>query len=168
MTTCSVSRGAARSLLTLAAALSLSGCGVVFGGTTKDITVVSTPTESQLTTEPVTGSFTTPATLTLQRKTPYTLVVWKEGYRETQLPLQKSIRVVPLILDLFCLVCVIVDAATGGWWDLQPEQAVVELQVLEEDSGLQPITVSLSFDADAPDQVAVEATEPVMVELREQ
>lgn len=75
----------------LALAVSLSGCGVMFGGTTKDISVVSTPSEARLTTEPLTGSFTTPATLTLNRKTAYTLVVWKEGYREAQVPIEKHI-----------------------------------------------------------------------------
>jgi hypothetical protein len=156
---------------TLSLALFLSGCGVIFGGTSKTLSVVSTPTEARLTTEPLTGSFTTPATLTLQRKTAYTLVVWKEGYREAQFPIQKSMRVVPLVFDILFtgLIGVVVDAATGGWWDLQPEEASVTLERVDDSvDGPAVIEVRISTDEPAGDgKVRVDATEEVQLRIIE-
>lgn len=169
MTKSSRAGSAFRCSFALALAMSLSGCGVIFGGTTKTITVASTPTEARLTTAPLTGSFTTPASLTLNRKTAYTLVVWKEGYQEAQFPITKSMRVGPLILDILFtgLIGVVVDAATGGWWDLQPEEAAVTLVRLEDNlDGPAVIEVTISAGTgDAP--VQVDATEAVRVRVIE-
>lgn len=159
-----------RPIFALVLVMSLSGCGVIFGGTTKTISVVSTPSEARLTTEPLTGSFSTPATLTLNRKTAYTLVVWKEGYRETQFPIQKSMRVGPLILDILFtgLIGVVVDAATGGWWDLQPTEASITLERLDDDvDGPAVIEVTISKDVGGGGPIYVDATEAVRVRVIE-
>ncbi len=155
--------------LALALAMAIPGCGVIFGGTTKDISVVSTPSEARLTTEPLTGSFTTPATLTLNRKTAYTLVVWKEGYREAQVPIQKSIRVGPLVFDILIGgIGVLVDWATGGWWDLQPTEASITLERLDDSvDGPAVIEVTFSKDAGEGGPIHVDATEAVRVRVIE-
>lgn len=156
-----------RPLMVLAAALALSGCGVIFGGSTKTLTVTSTPSEARLTTEPLTGSFTTPATLELERKKSYTLVVWKEGYREAQFPIQRKVRAGPLIMDiLFGLVPVVVDAVTGGLWDLQPEMPSVTLERLEDGVGPETIEVMFSLDA-AGGPLQIDATEAVQIQVIE-
>ena len=153
----------------LALAMSLSGCGVILGGTTKTITVVSTPSEARLTTEPLTGSFTTPATLTLNRKTAYTLVVWKEGYREAQFPIEKHMRVGPLVFDILVgLVGVVVDWATGGWWDLRPTEASVTLERLDDYvDGPAVIEVTIWKDVGEGAAIHVDATEAVRVRVIE-
>jgi hypothetical protein len=155
--------------LVVALTLSLSGCGVIFGGTTKTISVASSPSVARLTTEPLTGSFTTPVTLTLERKKSYTLIAWKEGYRETQFPIRKKMRKGPLIIDILFtgLVGVVVDAATGGWWDLQPEEATITLERLDDSvPGPDVIEVTISTaTADAAAPLRVESTEPVRVKL---
>ena len=159
---------AIRPLAVLPLLIVLSACGTVFGGTTKMITVNSTPSQARLTTEPLTAEFTTPATLTLERKKSYTLIVWAEGYREAQFPIQRKMRAGILVLDiLFGLVPVIVDAATGGWWDLQPETAAITLQRLEDAThGPETIEVTISTSP-ATGEVSVGATQTVHVEVIE-
>ena len=154
----------------LALAMSLSGCGVILGGTTKTISIASTPSEARLTTEPLTGSFTTPARLTLNRKTAYTLVVWKEGYREAQVPIEKHMRVGPLVFDILFtgLIGVVVDAATGGWWDLQPTEASVTLERLDDHvDGPAVIEVTISKDVGEGAAIHVDATQSVRVRVIE-
>ncbi len=160
---------ALRYCFALALAMSSSGCGVILGGTTKTISVTSSPSEARLTTEPLTGSFTTPATLVLNRKTAYTLVVWKEGYQEAQFPIIKSMRVGPLIADILLgLVGVIVDAATGGWWDLKPADAAITLVRLDDDvDGPAIIEVTISKDAGDGSPIRVDASEAVRVRIIE-
>ena len=156
---------AVRAPLVLAAALSLSGCGVMFGGTTKTISVNSRPTEARLTTEPLTGTFSTPAILELERKNSYTLVLWKEGYEETQFPITRRMRTGPLILDILFtgLLGVVVDHFTGGWWDLQPETVSVTLQPLQD--GLEPIVVTISASESEDGALRVEADQPVRLRV---
>lgn len=168
MTRTTRSAPSVRPLLVLPLVIALSGCGTIFGGTTKMLSVNSTPSQARLTTEPLTAEFTTPATLTLERKKSYTLVVWAEGYREAQFPIQRKMRVGVLVLDiLFGLVPVIVDAATGGWWDLQPEVASVTLQRLEDfTDGPEVIEVTISTSP-VLGEVTVGATEIVHVEVIE-
>ena len=48
-----------RVLALVAVAFSVSGCGVMFGGTTETLRVSSSPAAARLTTEPATGTFTT-------------------------------------------------------------------------------------------------------------
>lgn len=154
-----------RLLSVVVLALALSGCGVLTGGTTKTISVNSNPSTARLTTEPLTGSFTTPAALELERKKTYTLVLWKEGYEETQYPIIRKMRTVPLIIDIFCLACIVVDAVTGGWWDLQPETVTVTLPPLQD--GLEPIEVRIFSGGDETAPIRVESTESVHIRLIE-
>lgn len=107
---------AVRIPVVLALAMSAAGCGVMFGGTTKNISVTSAPSAAVITTQPSTGMYTTPTTLSLERKHAYTLVLRREGYNEAQFQIRKSMRTGPLILDILFtgLIGVIVDAATGG------------------------------------------------------
>ena len=83
----------------VAVALSLQGCGVMFGGTTETIRVSSSPAAARLTTEPTTGTFTTPATLELNS---YVLTASLDGYRPAELQIRQEMRTGPLSL-IFCL-----------------------------------------------------------------
>ena len=87
-----------RPLVALTLVMLLTGCGVIFGGTTKNISVTSAPSAATITTEPSTAMSTTPTTLNLQRKNEYTLIARREGYNEAQFRIRKSMRTGPLIL----------------------------------------------------------------------
>jgi len=127
------SRAVRRVISTVGMVLVMSGCGVITGGTTKTINVVSVPTAASISSNPSSGTFTTPTALELERKNSYTLIATKEGYSEAQFQLQRRMRTGPLILDILFtgLLGVIVDAATGGWYDLQPEMVTISMEQLD-------------------------------------
>ena len=157
-----------RPLLTLTLAMSLTGCGVMFGGTTKNISITSAPSAATITTSPQTGTTTTPTTLSLERKNNYTLIATRDGYNEAQFQIRKSMRTGPLILDILFtgLLGVVVDWAIGGWWDLKPEDANITLERADDNAdGPQLIQVSISSSEDDPGFLIVDATERVQIEL---
>ena len=157
------------SVLTALALLPLlAGCGVMFGGTTKTISVTSAPSAATLSTSPSTAQFTTPASMELERKNSYTITATKEGYREAQAQIQKRMRTGPLILDILFtgLIGVVIDAATGGWYDLQPENVTMALEQMDPaQDGPDVIEVTVSFDEDEAGVAIVESTEAVQVEV---
>ena len=120
-------------LLTACSILALPGCGVMSGGTTKIVSVASSPSAATITSSPSSGTFTTPASLELERKNSYTLIANKDGYSEATFQLQRRMRTGPLILDILFtgLIGVIVDAATGGWYDLKPETVTISMEQLD-------------------------------------
>ena len=89
-----------RTVLLVTVAFSVAGCGVIFGGTSETIRVVSTPAAARLTTQPASGTFTTPASLTLQRKNSYVLTAAMDGYQPAELQIRQEMRTGPLILDI--------------------------------------------------------------------
>jgi hypothetical protein len=70
-----------RKLGLLFMAASLTGCGAIMHGNRQDITVQSTPSGAKVETSPVSGIYSTPATLTLERKNSYVLTFTKEAIR---------------------------------------------------------------------------------------
>ncbi len=159
---------AVRGLSVFALAISVVGCGTMFGGTTKNISVTSAPSAATITTNPSTAVFTTPTTLNLQRKNEYTLIARRDGYNEAQFQIRKSMRAGPLILDILFtgLLGVIVDAATGGWWDLNPEDVTLVLERVDDSvDGPVAIEVSISSSRNDPGSMVIDATEPVQIEL---
>lgn len=158
-----------RFLALVGTVLGLSGCGVMFGGTTKTISVTSAPNGATLTTVPSTAQFTTPASLELERKNSYTITASREGYQDAQAQIQKRMRVGPLILDILFtgLVGVVIDAATGGWYDLQPANVTMALEQTDPAlPGPDRITVILSFEeTEEGVEATVEADAPVRIDV---
>jgi hypothetical protein len=155
-------------LLTLLLVLPLAGCATIMGGGTQLVTVSSAPSEATITADPEAGTFTTPASLQLERKFGYTLTATRDGYRPATARLTKKMRVGPLIADILLtgLIGVIVDGVTGAWYELQP--AVVTL-VLEQsnplDEGPDVIEVTLSVDEEKDGLTEIRATSPVQIEV---
>jgi hypothetical protein len=140
------------------------GCGLVFGGSRQVIRANSSPDGAKISTVPMTADYTTPASLSFERKNNYTLIFEKEGYKSAKFEIQKHVRGGIVVLDiLFGLVPVIVDAATGAWNGLSPDVATVTLEKLRADfPGPEKITVALNFRADkeGTDQLKVDADSP--------
>ena len=154
-------------LLTLLLVLPLAGCATIMGGSTQLIQVTSAPAEAMITSDPESGTFTTPASLELERKYSYTLTATKDGYRPATARLTKKMRVGSLIGDILLFpIGVIVDAITGAWYELQP--AVVTL-VLEQanplDEGPDVIEVTISFDEEKDGLAKIHATSPVEIDV---
>jgi hypothetical protein len=122
----------------------LSGCGVILNGTRQSVIANSTPDAARVTTAPATGEFTTPVTLRLERKKSYSLRFERDGYSSATVELQNKLQAGILILDiLFGLVPVIVDAATGAWYKLRPESALVALTRVAQGDGPETIYIGL-------------------------
>ncbi|MFL5560977.1 MAG: hypothetical protein ACJ79K_05835 [Gemmatimonadaceae bacterium] len=74
------------------------------------------------------GPVTTPGSLDLERKNSYVLTFTSPGYTSATASLHPNIGPGTVVADvLLGLVGVIVDAATGSWYGLVPENVTVTL-----------------------------------------
>lgn len=122
-----------------------SGCGVMFGGTKQVIRAVSSPEGAAVTTAPATLDVKTPASLSLERKNEYVLTFSMPGYTSQQVQLKRSIRGGIVALDIVtCCLSVIIDAVTGGWYRLSPDQTTVTLTRVSAAAGPDSITVTIN------------------------
>ena len=150
---------------------SLVGCGTIFGGTSETINVNSAPSGASITTRPETATFTTPASIKLERKHNYTITASKEGYDSEEFLIRRSLRGGILVLDILftALIGVVVDAITGGWYKLEPKTATIALERTDVGmAGPERIEVTITITDDGQDATAsVEATEPgVLLEIQ--
>jgi hypothetical protein len=148
-----------RSYLALVTMLGAMGCGAIFNGTRQTITANSSPDQTTIKIEPGGTSYTTPASLSLERKNNYNLTFSKDGYQPATFEIRKSMNGGILILDILSgLVGVIVDAATGGWYNLSPENATVTLtRTSASVEGPATIQVMISDDNG---QIRIESSAP--------
>ena len=107
---------------------SLSGCATLMCGTSQNVPVSSNPAGATLQVDG-SGSFTTPATLRLERKRDHILVFTKDGYEE------QSFTLLHVIGGAVCgnillggLIGWFVDALTGAQYRLAPAKVHVELK----------------------------------------
>jgi hypothetical protein len=106
----------------------LAGCGVIFGGTHQVVRATSSPEGATIATRPDTAQATTPASLELARKNEYVLTFSMPGYSSQQVQVRRSVRAGIVVADIIlCCLTVIVDAITGGWYQLSPDAVSVTL-----------------------------------------
>lgn len=146
----------------------LAACGAIFGGTRESIQVNSSPQTATVTTAPGTGTYTTPTTLNLERKNDYTLRFTRDGYRDATFDIQHSLRGGIVALDIIFtgLIGVVVDAATGAWFKLEPKTAIATLERVQDGKGPERIDVAVTVRGN---RVAIDAGEPgvaVTIETR--
>jgi len=88
----------------------------------------SAPDGASISVTPGGASFTTPTSISLERKQDYHLSFSKEGYQPAKIDIEHHMNAGILVLDILSgLVGIIVDAATGAWNNLTPStvQAVL-------------------------------------------
>lgn len=109
--------------------LFMTGCGAMFGGTRQLIRIDSSPPGAKIKTSPPSGEYSTPASMSLERKSDYSLTFEKEGYSPAKFELQRQLRVGIVVLDVLGpnLIGVVVDAVTGAWYKLIPDVVNVSL-----------------------------------------
>lgn len=112
------------------ASLILLSCATIFKGSTDDVSFSSEPSGAKVY---VNGNLlgTTPVQLELKSKSSYTIEFKKEGYETKTVLLNNSVGAGWIILDILGgLIPVIIDAATGNWYELDQEHvnAVLEAQ----------------------------------------
>jgi hypothetical protein len=109
-----------------------SSCATIFKGNASKIDFSSNPQGAQIY---VNGNYMgdTPIRLKLESKRTYNIEFRKEGYKTRTFNITNHVGVGWIVLDvLFGLVPVIVDAATGSWYDLDQKNvnALLEKQQL--------------------------------------
>jgi hypothetical protein len=103
------------------------GCATLFKSKKSSISLSSTPSGAEVF---VDGSRVgqTPVILELPNKKEHTVVFRKDGYGETTCRIDNSVGAGWVILDVLGgLIPVIIDAATGAWYNLDPKACNVNL-----------------------------------------
>jgi len=113
--------------------LVLNGCGTVFGGLSQDVKLSSDPSNVQVI-DSVTGlKYNTPTTVSLQKNSSHSLKFSKEGYKTEVVALRREARFLWWFLDAFSLgLGNLIDAATGGLFDIKPNQVHVALDPIKK------------------------------------
>lgn len=157
-----------RAALALALALvaTQAGCGTIFGGSSQEISLTSSPDAAEVEFDHVNRTVATPAEIELKRKNSYKLTFSREGYETETASIESSLRGGILALDILFtgLIGVAVDAGTGAWNSLSPENVSVSLEKTDATAaGPESVDVRVTagdgaaeVDADAPVRVEVE------------
>jgi hypothetical protein len=98
--------------------LLISSCATVFKGTSNKLDLNSDPQGAKVY---VNGNYMgdTPIRLKLESKQTYSIEFRKEGYQTKTVNITNHVGVGWVVLDVLCgLIPVIVDAATGSWYEL--------------------------------------------------
>ena len=108
--------------------LALNSCGTVFGGLSQDVKLSSDPPNIQVIDTDTGLKYSTPATVSLKKSRSHSLEFSKEGYKTEFVPLRREARFLWWFLDAFSLgLGNLIDAATGGLFDIKPDQVHVAL-----------------------------------------
>lgn len=139
--------------------VTLMGCGAILQGTRQTIQANSAPSGAKIAVFPTNEEYTTPASMSLERKNNYVLTFSKEGYTPAKFNIQKKLSGGMLVLDVLFtgLLGVIVDAATGAWYNLSPEVATVSLERFGAIDGPEEILVCIELRGDT---LYIESDEP--------
>jgi len=131
--------------------VSFTDCGVIFHGTRQVIQANSSPSGAKIEVSPSKEEYTTPASMNLERKNNCVLTFSKKGYTSATFNIQKKLSAGPVVLDVLFtgLLGVIVDAATGAWYNLSPEVATVSLERLGAIDGPDKIQVHIAVNGDS-------------------
>lgn len=150
--------------------LSLTACGTILGGSAQEINVSSNPGAATVEFDRVNRTVTTPAEVELKRKESYQLTFSREGYTTETTVVESNLRVGILVLDILFtgLIGVAIDAGTGAWNALSPENVSVSLKK-QSASAAGPARIDVRLgtaDTGAGAALRVESAEPVAVRIR--
>jgi len=141
-------------------AMTMPACGTLVGGSSQTIRVNSDPAGALINSNPVTKDYTTPASVRLERKNTYTLRLTKDGYTKEEVLIERGMRGGVLVADILLFpIGVIVDAITGAWYGLSPDDVSVTLVKKSADvEGPESIQVTVKPSKDG---IEIDASEPV-------
>ena len=135
------------------------GCGAIINGTRQNIQANSSPSGATISVSPTNEEYTTPASMSLERKNNYVLNFSKEGYTSAKFNIHKKLSGGMLVLDILFtgLLGVIVDGATGAWYNLMPDVATVSLEKIGDVEGPEEIDINISLNEN---KLRIESNEP--------
>lgn len=151
-------KGTVQSILVVALVLGLFtvffSCATIIHGTKQNVSISSTPQQADVEVKTVGGvvffSGKTPASVRLQRKKEYDVIINLAGYQEARVHISKEFD--PWVVgNLACggVIGLVVDAVGGGMWQLEPETIVVTLVTASTDNHTREIyAVFRAMDSD--------------------
>jgi len=149
-------------LASVMSGLLVTGCGAILGGSRQTVNVDTDPPASVTVVQ--TGmTQNTPTTLSLLRKDTYVLTFQKVGYDEKKVEIRRKMRGGILAMDILLtgLLGVVVDAATGSWYKLVPEDITVTLTRKQGSSSDLPEWIEISASlVDAGRTLKVASSQP--------
>ena len=143
-------KGLMLSVVSILFVTSFLGCGAVIHGTRQNVRAISAPSGASIEIMPTGTKYTTPASISLERKLNHVLTFSKEGYKPATFEIQKRLSGGILIMDVLITgpLGVIVDAVTGAWYNLSPEVATVSLEKDGISEGPEKIEIHISLNKD--------------------
>ena len=153
--------------LAIVAACALTGCGTILHGPRQAVPVNSNPSGATVTTTPSSETVTTPGTLDLERKNNYQLTFTSPGYTPATVNLHNNIGTGTVIADVLLtgLIGVVVDAATGSWYGLVPENVTATLN-RTTGTGPEKIEIHVGRSRDGQKVEITSDGPPVQVEVK--
>jgi len=118
--------------------LFVSSCATIFKGSKSNLALESDPAGAQVF---IDGHYMgdTPLRLKLESKRDYAIEFRKEGYLTKTVNVQNKVGAMWIVLDVLAgLVPVIVDAATGSWYELNQDN----VKVILDAKGITPVPES--------------------------
>jgi hypothetical protein len=115
--------------LLVCAALFATGCGTLLSGTNEPLTITSEPSGAEVRIDGEKRG-RTPLSTSLASTENHTIEVRKDGYREEVATVTSEVNGGYVVLDVLLtgFVGIIIDAATGGWKTMSPNQIAVTLE----------------------------------------
>lgn len=114
----------------LVIACGLSGCGTIFNGASQSITITSEPEGASVRLNQHT-TYTTPATLSLERKHDYFLEFTMDGHAKQTRNIEHRVSPVTFV-NILIFPGFVVDALAGGMWQLEPGRVHVIMKPTAE------------------------------------
>lgn len=109
----------------VAVSISLSACATVFKGDTQNVGMASQPEGAEIFIDGISHG-RTPTSIQLKTNKSYTVTMRYDGQERTVI-LNNKVGALWVVLDILSGVGpLIVDAATGAWYELEPGQVVVD------------------------------------------
>lgn len=137
--------------------LLLAACATIFTSSSQNISVDSNPKGATIIVNTTGGiqvfEGTTPASVHLDRKNKYVVIVNLEGYREERIQIGQTLNPITIVNLLFW-PGFIVDLVTGAVWNLDPDQLFVTLQTASLDGEKDQLYVLVSW-ADSNGEVFI-------------
>jgi hypothetical protein len=114
-------------IVLLSLAFYLTGCATLFKGDSSTIGLNSNPNGAVVLANGAEVCSATPCQVKLKSGKDWQLTFKKVGYAEKTVQVSGKIGILWLILDLFGFVPLVVDAVTGAWNELEPDNVIVTL-----------------------------------------
>ena len=118
--------------LFVALSFMFTSCATIFSGNTDEVVITTSPSDALVSVNGIPRGYT-PLTLELEKGASYTIKVEKEGYQDGYATISDKVGAGWVVLDVFSgLVPLIIDAVTGSWSGLEPDNISLALMPLSE------------------------------------